>query len=394
MVGLFFNYAATSFATFLVWELVAIIRKKHRGVFELPLFSLQFFQEFAVHSQLLLVDFFSPAFFIILLVIAFNDVLVKSGVLYENYYRFMKSDKSPHGMAIYMAKKYQFIRQKVFAQGFVTPLLLLMLLAEYAFGDKIGFTLIKSSKQIKENSKLEGYMIGYTIALVMTVLTSWLGNIFLNRRMDRLRMNASALDANQNRLSDFGDTNDPGSIKRTATLSNVEPDQNEFDLDIRDEYGVDIEFRTHNYTSFDHKDETSSVPHGRESNEQTSERMKSFIQDDNFSLDDRCATILQSPTDKAMKISTENNLRDIETKLTVTNGVSQRPSQSDFKRSKSVLNSTMAGTKIAQEYQLEYPLLNPVGHVGLFDDYLERHMQHRSMFLIGGIVGMNAGLLW
>mmetsp|Transcript_18150 Transcript_18150/g.27238 ORF Transcript_18150/g.27238 Transcript_18150/m.27238 type:complete len:566 (-) Transcript_18150:109-1806(-) len=153
---------------------------------QLFLLLVQLFSELAISIIFGQADLFaSPGtFFLLLSLVSIVDLAVESGVLYELWSRKCKKLQTEKEVAIYLGKKYQFIRQKMFVEPLATVVMLLMTTIEAAFGKKLGISIIRN--YTGKASSL-GNIIGYIVLLIVEVALGQLASRFLKKRMKRIR---------------------------------------------------------------------------------------------------------------------------------------------------------------------------------------------------------------
>ncbi|GAB5371596.1 hypothetical protein AAMO2058_001593800 [Amorphochlora amoebiformis] len=161
---------------------------------QLALFPLIFYPQFAV--SILFVDanpIDSPGFFFgMLTVVSLYDLLVESGWLYDIWFELVKTDKSPIRKAIYMGKKYEYLRQKVFAEQIATTSALFMTIVEYSIGPVLRVNMLADYSEETTNTKANtpGTIVGYIVVIFVEIcLSQFVTQYLLQRRMKRVKNN-------------------------------------------------------------------------------------------------------------------------------------------------------------------------------------------------------------
>mmetsp|Transcript_16926 Transcript_16926/g.25409 ORF Transcript_16926/g.25409 Transcript_16926/m.25409 type:complete len:416 (+) Transcript_16926:1-1248(+) len=187
LYGYIFLQIITNGLMMLMVELFDMLEDRpNKHLVQLLMLPLQFFLELAV--SIVFVDanpLTSPVqFSILLLLVVLVDLATETGALHENYYKAIKKDQSKRGRAIYLAKKHQLIKQKMFAEPLATFSILLMTFTEYFSQGKISLFGHRSGSRA-------GIMIGYGILIGVELVLGRIGTHQLSIRMGRMREKVS-----------------------------------------------------------------------------------------------------------------------------------------------------------------------------------------------------------
>eukprot|EP00468_Gymnochlora_sp_CCMP2014_P001064 CAMPEP_0167740344 /NCGR_PEP_ID=MMETSP0110_2-20121227/221_1 /TAXON_ID=629695 /ORGANISM="Gymnochlora sp., Strain CCMP2014" /LENGTH=191 /DNA_ID=CAMNT_0007624219 /DNA_START=945 /DNA_END=1520 /DNA_ORIENTATION=- len=157
-----------------------------KHLLSIPVFSLQLFMEMSVSLIFVEADVLSQpiSFCLLLLLVILVDLGMTSGFIAEMHCRYIKGIKNESGVALYMAKKHQLIRQKMFAEPVAAISVLLMTIVETFFGENLGVNYI--SDFTGEKTKF-GVLLGYLILIAVEVGLNSYGSRLLHKRMERMR---------------------------------------------------------------------------------------------------------------------------------------------------------------------------------------------------------------
>mmetsp|Transcript_7886 Transcript_7886/g.19325 ORF Transcript_7886/g.19325 Transcript_7886/m.19325 type:complete len:508 (+) Transcript_7886:822-2345(+) len=403
IVGLTSIYVVTAVSQIIMGELNDLIVRSNREMFELPMFALQFFQEFAVNTHFLDAKrAFSIEFFALVSLVAAMDVLVETGFLYEWYYKLLKSDRSYRGRAIYMSKKYQFIRQKIFAENFANIGLLIMAFLEYFFSKDLHFSLIRKAGGFETNHEFRNALIGYTIVVCVEVITGNVCTMLLHLRMMRIR-NKALLERS---------SSDPSSSDAPLNLLDRPNTPGTLDLEYEN-IGIDIKVGEGKLAEIPEPPSTrirkSSSLSVMSDNDEKRRGNAGATNDGGLSPRSLGLATLSPPFSpplptgphpSMMSISPTSTLRSHRHPLTGTGtgtGINRSMVNSTIPvaSTRNISGTSRFRTKIVRlrTYAKEFPILDPRVNLPL-DGYLTRQATHRPILVFGALLGVQAGLLW
>ncbi|GAB5366613.1 hypothetical protein AAMO2058_001158500, partial [Amorphochlora amoebiformis] len=195
LVYLIYFYVCHAFSVFLLSKLSDIIEARHsRESFEIPKFVLQFFLEFAVATIFLDVDPFGGPYWAFLIIVGLVNTLVDTGYLDELWYNWSnrKRMRSHERKAVFLVKRYQLTRQKVFAESFASPTFVLMILFEFAVGwdSPLSFIAASSAANAPSRQAVGETVAGYFLLIVLSVVTGQVGLWLYRGRVKRAKKNA------------------------------------------------------------------------------------------------------------------------------------------------------------------------------------------------------------
>jgi len=187
IIGFFMIQAFGVMIFALLFEIVDLLSDRtNKHLLQLVVLPVQFFQEFAISFIFVDADPISEPFLFLplLILVIFIDLSIESGLLYELYSRKVKGLTSEKRVAIYLAKKHQFIWQKIYAEPVATIAILFMTFIEFQLGDTFGINIISNFTSKRPSL---GVMVGYIILLLVELATGQIGSYLLKQRMDRIR---------------------------------------------------------------------------------------------------------------------------------------------------------------------------------------------------------------
>jgi len=187
VMGYLFLLALTSFGFYAYAYFIDLVTDRpSKHLLSISMFSLQLFTEISVSLIFVEADVISQpiSFALLLLLVILVDLGLTSGFLYEMYCRHIKRIQSESGVAIYMAKKHQLIKQKMFAEPVAAASVALMTIVETFGGEKLNVSFI--SDFTGEKTKL-GVLYGYCILIAVELSLNSYGSRLLQQRMERVR---------------------------------------------------------------------------------------------------------------------------------------------------------------------------------------------------------------
>jgi len=192
IIGLIYFYVTVSLVLLLLWELLDFIglggvsrRFNERDIKLLVLYPMQVYLELTISILFLEPDLGSASFFVLLVAVTVIDMSFLTGFAHEVFHYVVNptGDNTPPGKAVYMIQKYQFIQQKIFAEAFATPTVLIMVAVDYSgFGGKL-----ITSRQDLTPRKMERVMISLLIVIVIEWIAGSISSYLLYKRMTRIK---------------------------------------------------------------------------------------------------------------------------------------------------------------------------------------------------------------
>ncbi|GAB5369247.1 hypothetical protein AAMO2058_001389100 [Amorphochlora amoebiformis] len=187
-------YFTTFLLTSIIWEFLDLVPMRNRESLQLLLVSAQYFQEFTV-GLIFLEEGLNPRFAGLVSLVVMYDFLTESGIFYERYFIWFKKIQTFKSKAIYMAKKYYFVKIKAFSEHFSTPALFITVLMEEILHKTYPRTILTDS-----NEKRTDLLGVYAILICAEIITSHVSARSFDSRMEKIRDDAFSENTRNTRV--------------------------------------------------------------------------------------------------------------------------------------------------------------------------------------------------